>query len=177
HEQPDVGLLVLHPRWLQHARGQLLRELGDPCDHQLTHDPTFLREVAMWRRTLIIACSLAVTPLVFAGHEGDSTIWVTDLKGEIDSAWVPMFLGGPSDFFNTAHTVLPGLGNSEDLVDGLPITGIAVSVADFGTTLRYPMVGVFYSNFGLDPSGLTPDLSQPISSVTSPVPDPPFLFA
>src|SRR5262249_29403128 len=61
------------------------------------------------------------------------------------------------------------IGNSEDLVDGLPINGVAVSVADFGSDLRYPVVGVFYSNFGLDPSGSTPDLSQPISSVLSPV--------
>jgi hypothetical protein len=38
-------------------------------------------------------------------------------------------------------------------------------------------VGIFYSNFLLDPSGLTPDLGQPISSVTDPVTDAPRLFA
>src|SRR5262249_4093087 len=71
-------------------------------------------------------------------------------------------------FFNVRYPVVPGHDNSESVVDGLPITGIGISVMDNGTSNTYPVVGIFLADFVLDPSGNTPDLSQPISSVASP---------
>jgi hypothetical protein len=131
----------------------------------------------MKRTSIALALSLVLSPLVLARNDGDSTIWVTSLKGAIDSGWVVSVPGGSSDYFNTAHTVLPGLGNSEQLVDGLPITGLAVSVADFGSSgLTFPLVGVYYSNPALDPSGCTPDLTKPISTVANPSFTTPSLF-
>jgi hypothetical protein len=112
--------------------------------------------------------SLVLPPLALGGHDGESTIWVTNVHGAIDSAWVVSVPGGSSDYFSSRYAVLPGTGNAEDVVDGLPITGIALSVADFGSTAKFPMVGVFYPNLAVDPSGITPDLSRPISNVTSP---------
>jgi hypothetical protein len=131
----------------------------------------------MRKSSFALGLTLAQASLAVAGNVGDSTIWVTDLKGAIDSGWVVSFPTGSSDFFSVAHNVVPGLGNSEDVVDGLPVTGIALSVNDFGSTSTFPMVGVFYSNFVLDPSGMTPDLQQPISTVTNPVTGTPPLFA
>src|SRR5262245_10084176 len=128
----------------------------------------------MRKSSFALGLTLAQASLALAGNPGDSTIWVTDLKGAIDGGGV---FALPVDYFSVAHNVVPGLGNSEDVVAGLPVSGIAVSVTDFSSGLAFPMVGLFYSNFALDPSGLTPDLGQPISTVTDPDMGTPPLFA
>src|SRR5262245_29893061 len=122
----------------------------------------------MQRSALTLSLSLTLTPLALAGHDGDSTIWVTNLHDAIDTAWVISFPTFSSDYFSNAHAVVAGSGDSEHVADGLPITGISVSVADFYSSLTYPMVVVFYSNLTIDPSGVTPDLSQPIGSLSNP---------
>lgn len=45
----------------------------------------------------------------------------------------------------------------------LPLKGVGVSVADFGTTATYPTVGIFSPAIVLDPTGNTPDLALPIT--------------
>src|SRR5262245_36727217 len=122
----------------------------------------------MRHAVLGLVLSLVLPPLARGGHDGESTIWVTNVHGGIDSAWVVSVPGGSSDYFSSRYAVVPGTGNAEDVVDGLPITGIALSVADFGSNAKFPMVGVFYPNLAVDPSGITPGLSRPISTVTSP---------
>src|SRR5262245_22674420 len=124
-----------------------------------------------------LALVLAAAPLALARGDAESTIWVTNVDGTIDGGWVVGFPTGSSDFFSNRYTVVPGSGNSESVVDGLPITGIALSVADYQSGRKFPIVGVFYSNLTIDPSGITPDLGQPISSVTSPPISAPHLLA
>jgi hypothetical protein len=58
----------------------------------------------------------------------------------------------------------------------LPITGIAVSVADFGSGRTYAVVGLYNPNLVLDSSGNTPDLSNPLTYAVSPPLTPPPLF-
>lgn len=86
----------------------------------------------------------------------------------MDSGWVVTIPSLTSDFFNKCSNVTPGIGDTDsEVVGGLPINSVDISVADFGTTLTYSTVGVFRSNLGLDPSGLTPDLSLPIAMSTA----------
>lgn len=110
---------------------------------------------------------LGVTRLLASG-DAASAVWVTDVHGAMDSGWGVSFPAGPSDFFSVGHDVIAGSGNSEELVDGLPVNGLAVSIADFGTTATFPRVGVYNPNLGLDASGNTPDLGAPITEVLSP---------
>ncbi|MFN8549685.1 MAG: hypothetical protein U0527_17375, partial [Candidatus Eisenbacteria bacterium] len=110
------------------------------------------------------------------GHDGDSSISITDVQREIKQGLVVQIPTGSSDYFNVAHAVQPGIGNSDEVVDGLPVTGISVSVADFGSGRTYPTVGIFASNLGLDPTGATPDLASPIVALASPPNPAPPLF-
>lgn len=119
--------------------------------------------------------SIAVAP-AFAGHNADSTLWVTDVGALIDSGWVVGFPTGSSDYFNVGHNVVAGIGNTEDVADGLPLTGVAIAVTDFGSGATYPVVGVFLPNLGLDPTGNTPNLASPLVAVNSPAIGPPPLF-
>lgn len=104
--------------------------------------------------------ALVVVP-AFAGHNEDSTIWVSDVRNHMDSGWVVSIPSGSSDWFSVGHPVVAGKGDSEALVDGLPVTGLSVSTADFGSGTNYPVVGL-YPPAGIDPSGNTPDLTSPI---------------
>jgi hypothetical protein len=86
------------------------------------------------RRPLLTLVSLALFSLsAWAGQDEDSTIWVSDMKGAADSGWVVSIPAGNSDYFSVSHAVIPGKGDSEQLVDGLPVSGISVSIADFGS--------------------------------------------
>src|SRR5262245_2141846 len=114
-------------------------------------------EESTMKLSRLLALLLTLSPTVLAGHDGESTLWVTDLQGAIDSGWIVSVPTGPSDYFNTAHKVVPGLDNSEQIVDGLPITGLALAVSDFGSSNTFPVVGVYYSNTALDPTDCTPD--------------------
>src|SRR5262245_11633081 len=111
-----------------------------------------------------------------AGDVEDSTLWVTDVEGAIDSAWVVAYPTGPSDYFSVAHHVVPGNANVADIAEALPIVGVAVSVADFGSGRTFPTVGVYRPNLTLDPTGITPELTAPIVEILSPPNPVPPLF-
>ena len=40
--------------------------------------------------SLVFAASLLLAPFLHAGHDGESTIWVTRVKGAIDSGWTAL---------------------------------------------------------------------------------------
>src|SRR5262249_5800769 len=85
--------------------------------------------------------------------------------GPIDSGWVVVFPTGSSDFFSVSFTVNALKDDERDTVTRLmPIKAVGVNVADFGTSLTYPVVGAFNPNTGLDPLGNTPNLSSPITT-------------
>lgn len=106
----------------------------------------------------------------------DAKIATTNLVGPVDTGWVVGFPTGSSDYFNVAHNVVPGIGNTEMVAGGLPMCGLWVSETDFGSGRVYPIVGCFNSNLALDTSGLTPDLSSQIAGVVSPANPAPALF-
>lgn len=115
----------------------------------------------------LLALAMVATP-AFAGHNADSTIWGwTALT--IDSGWY-VGAGAGGDYFSVAYFVDNGnpLSNNQRniLAQALPVSGVAVSVADFASGDTYPAVGVYRTNTGLSP--ITPDLSQPISETFSP---------
>jgi hypothetical protein len=116
--------------------------------------------------------AIAVAP-AFAGHNADSTIWVTDTRGPCDSGWVVVFPTGTSDYYGVSHNVVAGIPDSEDVAQGMPLTGVSVSVADFASGRTYPTVGVYLS---VDPAQTQPDLSTPIVQTFSPVHGSPVLF-
>src|SRR5262245_57778624 len=128
-----------------------------------------------------LLCVLAVTVLgsrVVAAQDTDSILWVSSSRFlDINSGWVVQLPAGPSDFLSVPYPVQGGSGNSEQLVDGLPITGVAVSVADFGSSTSFPLVGVFPPNLSVDPIAMTPDLASPIVAVATPPLGTPALFA
>ncbi|MFO0980646.1 MAG: hypothetical protein U1E76_02685 [Planctomycetota bacterium] len=109
---------------------------------------------------------------------GDPVLWSGLKRNLIDSGWVVTSPTGSADYFDATYGVIPGITNVENgvLAGGLPIRCIAVSVADFGSGRTYPILGVFNSNLGLDPSGQTPDLHSPVAAVASPTLGAPPLF-
>jgi hypothetical protein len=124
--------------------------------------------------SLLLSC-LAWQPAL-AGDVEDSTIWVTNVLGRVDSAWAVSDPTGPSDYFSVAHHVEPGNANVAVLAEALPIVGVSVSVADFGSGRTFPTVGVYRPNLTLDPTGITPDLVAPIVEIPSPPNPAPPLF-
>lgn len=129
------------------------------------------------RNAFIGLATLAIAAVpAFANDTVDSAIYHTQCNAQIDSGWVVGFPTGSSDYFNTAHPVVSGIGDSESMADGLPVTSMAVAVTDFGSGRTYATVGVFNSNLALDTTGNTPDLASPISSVSSPALSPPALY-
>ena len=101
-------------------------------------------------------------------------------KGSVcDSGWVVGFPTGSSDYFDATYTVVGGIANVEDgtIDNGLKVQSVAVSVSDFGSGRTYPILGVFNSNLGVDPSGETPDLASAVATtIPSPALSPPGLF-
>lgn len=132
----------------------------------------------MKKSLLGFAAVLAAVPAAFAQHSAPASIYRTTLSAPVDSGWVVGFPTGSSDFFNVSFDVVPGIGNfnANTIPDGYPLAGLGVSVTDFGSGRTYATVGIFNSNLGTDPSGQTPDLSNPIKSVSSPTLSPPALF-
>src|SRR5262245_40793394 len=118
------------------------------------------------RELCLVFCFLVFTSMsASAGDSEDSNIWVTALKGTIDSGWVVNFPSGSSDFFSVTLDVIPGIGNSENLADGLSVSGLSVSVIDLsGGVTAFPRLGV-YPPSAIDPTLNTPDLGAPISEV------------
>jgi hypothetical protein len=125
--------------------------------------------------------TLAIAATTAFGQTKESTIWSNPKGGLIDGGWVVQFPTGSSDWFDTTYTVLPNSGiNTEDgVIAGLlPIKGIAISVADFGSGQPgYPEAGCVLSNLTLDPTGETPNLADITFGGLTPFPiTPPTLF-
>jgi len=81
----------------------------------------------------------------------------TKADGSMEGGWVVAIPAGSSDYFNVRYD---GAGRS--------VRSLGISVADFGGTTSYPVVGYYNANTGLDPSGMSPDLSSPLATVASP---------
>ncbi|MFO0981964.1 MAG: hypothetical protein U1E76_09515 [Planctomycetota bacterium] len=123
--------------------------------------------------------SLALAVPVLANDTVDSAIYATTTTRRPNSGWVVQFPTGSEDYFNAVFDVIAGSGNADGqnvVADGLPITSIAVSVADFGSGRTYATVGVYTPNLAVDSTGATPDLASPVSQSFSPVLSPPVLF-
>jgi hypothetical protein len=116
-----------------------------------------------------IAVLSAIIAMVAAasgmGQSENATIWSNLIKGKPDSGWVVQIPTASSDYFSCGYDVVATLNvESATVSKSMPIRGVGVSVADFGTTQTYPTVGVFRPNVGLDATGNTPDLSLPIAT-------------
>ncbi|MFO0981963.1 MAG: hypothetical protein U1E76_09510 [Planctomycetota bacterium] len=129
-------------------------------------------------RTLLGLASLALAAPALANDTVDSAIYSTTTTRQPNSGWVVQFPTGSEDYFNAVFDVIAGSGNVDGptLADGLPVTAIALAVADFGSGRTYPRMGVYPSNLAVDSTGLTPDLASPISERLSPPLTAPALF-
>src|SRR5262245_18591602 len=95
-----------------------------------------------------------------AGDTEDNTIWITDVNqvipgnySDIDSGWLVEIPPGFDDYFAVCFNVALGLVNTEDVAEGMPITGIGVSIyMDPGTEI-IPRIGVYQPIF---PGSCTP---------------------
>src|SRR5262245_19928280 len=103
----------------------------------------------------------------------NASIWSHQLGSQffgdaaIDTGWVVTIPTLTSDWFSVAYNITAGVADNDDrqFINGhMSVTGLGLSVADFGTTQTYTEVGVFRPNRPLDPSGLTPNLSLPIAT-------------
>jgi hypothetical protein len=95
--------------------------------------------------------------------------WGIRDDGLYEAGYVVSIPSGSSDYFNVNYNCLtsPGVSNILDM---------KVAVMDFGSTASaYPTTGVFDTNYTVDPSGLTPDLS--IGYQVAPFTYPPGTFA
>ena len=101
-----------------------------------------------------------ISSLLFAaiGQDIPSALHQAKTDGAPEHGRAVMIPAGPSDFMNVRY----------DLAPGTWVTGISISVADFGVTSSYPRVGLFGPNLNIDPSGNTPDLALPYSETQSP---------
>ena len=92
--------------------------------------------------------------------------WGTFDDGTFESGWVVQFPSGSSDFFSVNFDECPGVR----------VNGLAVAAFDFGTlSTMFPRAGKAPADLVTDPSGNTPDLSNPYADV--PCPFPPLTFA
>src|SRR5262245_15141020 len=99
------------------------------------------------------------------GRAQDSTLWSSRVAGDIDGGWVVTSPTGSADYLSVAYATSKVLNvEGGTISSSMPIKGVGVSVADFGTTRTYPTVGVFRPDPVLDPSGNTPDLGSPIAT-------------
>jgi hypothetical protein len=81
-----------------------------------------------------LAASVSLSAVCLAGGDTDSTIWNRRFDvGSIDRGFVVQIPTGASDYFNSAFRI--GIG---DLIPGLPLTGIALSVADSAREKPFP---------------------------------------
>lgn len=132
------------------------------------------------RRAFFGFATLAIAAIPAFAQVGatDSVLWSDAKGGLVDGGWVVQFPTASSDYFDATFTVSAGLDNTENgnVRDLLPMTGVSVSVTDFGSGRTYALVGMYNSNLGLDSSGETPDLASPVVTLTSPPLSPPPLF-
>ncbi|MFO0983508.1 MAG: hypothetical protein U1E76_17545 [Planctomycetota bacterium] len=132
-------------------------------------DPNTNQDDEGWKGPWSAGTGAKVGFLLSAKSASDSSLWVAPQRGLMDAGVVISVPSGSSDYYSLAQEVKPGNGNSEQLAGEQLVAGVAVSVADFGSGLTYPMIGVFSPNLGLDPSGNTPDLVNAITAIYSPV--------
>ena len=65
-----------------------------------------------------------------AGDTEDNTMWITQVYhnppnySDINGGWVVSIPPNSGDYFAVCFPVVPGIGNTGDVADGLPITGI-----------------------------------------------------
>ncbi|MFO0982378.1 MAG: hypothetical protein U1E76_11685 [Planctomycetota bacterium] len=133
----------------------------------------------MLRSSLALAALAMLAARVLANDTVDSAIYSTTTQRRPNTGWVVQFPTGTQDYFNAVFDVVAGSGNLQgqnSVADGLPITSIALSVADFGSGRTYATVGVYKSNLAVDSTGATPDLASPVSQSFSPALSPPNLF-
>src|SRR5262245_37000152 len=112
------------------------------------------------------AACLFLAPLLQARPSGDSTIWSCVVPNVPDSAFNPSF--PIISHLSVAYAAVPTLNVEGGTVSKtMPIKSVGVSIADFGSGLSFPTIGVFRPNVGLDASGNTPDLSLPVATPSS----------
>lgn len=118
--------------------------------------------------TLIVGVGLAFAPIARPGQTEADTIWITGVNqnisvgnySDMNSCWTVQVPTGSSDFFSVCFKVAPGIPNLPNVVDGLPVTGIAVSLCiPAGAAGLFPRIGVYYP---VAPGSCTPDLTNPV---------------
>ncbi len=111
---------------------------------------------------------LLLSATVHASPCQDSVIWVTEVNqnigagnyADMNSCWVVQNPTGPSDFFSVCFKVVPGIPNTEDVAEGLPVTGMSVNLCIPGGVVGFfPRIGVYYP---VSSSSCTPDLANPV---------------
>src|SRR5262249_21683164 len=103
------------------------------------------------RQLLVSLAAVMLAAAAASAQSESSTIWSSTAEGAIDSGWVVISPTGPSDYFSVAYAAVTALNVENGTVSkAMPIKGVGVSVADFGTTQTYPTVGVFRPNPTLD---------------------------
>lgn len=122
----------------------------------------------MTSRLLILFALVLAAATARAGDTENNTIWITEVNqnisvgnySDINSCWVVQNPTGSSDFFAVCFKVVPGIGNTDDVADGLPVTGIGVSLCiPAGGAAFFPRIGVYPP---AAPGFCTPDLTNPI---------------
>jgi hypothetical protein len=112
-------------------------------------------------RTLFLAAAFcAILPVVASAQiDQPQNLHRSETDGSTEGGWVVQIPSGSSDYFNVRYPAPTG-----------PTTyvGMGAAVYDFGSASTYPVMGLYNQNFGLDPTGFTPDLSSPLTTATSP---------
>jgi len=112
--------------------------------------------------------AVGVFATAFAGGSEDDTIWITQINqnisvgnySDVNSCWFVQLPTGSSDFFSLCFKVAPGIPNVSTVADGLPVTGIGLSMClPGGIAGTLPRIGVYYPS-SLSPC--TPDLTNPV---------------
>ncbi|MFO0983591.1 MAG: hypothetical protein U1E76_17995 [Planctomycetota bacterium] len=114
----------------------------------------------------LVVCIVMAIATARAGQTELDTIWITDVNqnigvgnySDMNSCWSVQVPTGTADYFSVCFKVAPGIPNLPNVVDGLPVTGIAVSLCIPGGIVGvFPRIGVYYPT---TPGGCTPDLNN-----------------
>jgi hypothetical protein len=108
------------------------------------------------RRFLLAAASVALLPVVASAQQRPEFIHNTKTDGSTEGGWVVQIPSGSSDYFNVRYDI-PNTSYS----------GVHISMYDFGTATTYPSIGIWGTDFGLDPTGFTPDPSVVYTQATN----------
>jgi hypothetical protein len=160
--------------------GPVLSALPDPDG-----DGSYLRLHAQWPDACIPAGTYVLTAVwgnmacdtPTAGFTNCISIndrhweWGVGDDGTLESGWVVQFPAGSSDYFNN------NFGPPDRCVDG--VTELVIAPFDFVTAVpAFPTSGISNANYGLDPTGNTPEMSGPgVLATVSPFTFPSGTFA